>query len=355
MKYRSPSFSAAWIARVGGVAMLALVALIALSATALANPLILNEYNAVAADRYLDGNDYHDALDPIKEDSYFKTIPGMPDGRIQGNGGNWLELVVVEDHLDIRGWQLRWAETGASNTDGTDIWYGNASVEQGIITFSEVTAWSDLRAGTIITLSEKEDIGVDTDWNGLDRNFTDGVDPNDVDVTIDLSTDLSFAPYSGDWWIHVSTRGEQEQATPLVTTVTNVNGDGPGDFSVGPDNWQLRIVDDAKGVVFGPVGEAISGWGGGGLSSKEAGRLEVSREDDPWDLNDWQIATTADYLAAYDDSTSTSFGQVNEWGGLNQDLSALRAQIPEPGTLVLLLSGGLALLLMIWRRRSRAA
>ncbi len=288
-------------------------------------PLILNEYSAVDAGKYLDGGDYRDATDKI--DTYFQSIMQLADaqndGRIEGNGGNWIELVVIEDHLDIRGWSLRWAEPGATDTDGADIWFGDSGVEQGEIAFSSTAAlWSDLRAGTIISISEKDSIEVDTDWDteGDDRNFTRNIDPLDVDVTIDLSTDTGYNPAGDDWWIHVSSRGEHGQADPLVTTVTNVNGDLPGDFSVGPDEWELTVVDSDLNDVFGPIGEDINDWGGGGLNDRESGRLEV----DP---------SASVSGAEFDDSTSTTFGHPNEWAGVLQDFTTLRPTDVEPITL----------------------
>ncbi|MEI6273027.1 MAG: hypothetical protein WCQ03_06100, partial [Phycisphaerae bacterium] len=108
-----------------------------------AGGLIMNEYNAVGSTKYLTTV----VGDPFKGvDTYL--------GRILGNGGNWVELVVTQDHLDIRGWKLRWAETLNTATNGTDLWYGNGGVEQGIVTFSNNIAWSNLRAGTILTVCE---------------------------------------------------------------------------------------------------------------------------------------------------------------------------------------------------------
>jgi hypothetical protein len=52
-------------------------------------PVFLNEYNAVDPERYLEGTG---------SDAYW--------GRILGNGGDWFELVVAKDHLDMRGWKL---------------------------------------------------------------------------------------------------------------------------------------------------------------------------------------------------------------------------------------------------------
>jgi spore coat protein CotH len=53
------------------------------------SPLILNEYNAVSSANNLDNNN---------SDTYW--------GRIPGNGGDWFELAVTTDHLDVRGWKL---------------------------------------------------------------------------------------------------------------------------------------------------------------------------------------------------------------------------------------------------------
>jgi hypothetical protein len=306
-----------------------------------ASPLILNEYNAVTKSKYLDGGDYEDS---DKEDAYFASVPGLPDGRIQGNGGNWIELVVTQDHLDIRGWQLRWAETGASDTDGTNIWFGDSSVEQGILTFSQTASlWEDLRSGTILTIGQPKDIEVDTDFDGPNRNFTDDDDADGSwEVVIDLHTDTSFDPFSDDWWIHVSTKDEQDAFEDgpgydrLIRTVTNVDGDGPGKFSVGEQDWQLTITDDLGQPVCGPIGEDLSLWGGGGINDKEIGKLEA----DPSALVG---------LGDYEDGTSSTFGQPNVWSGGDQvqDFSALRSWVPEPCSALLM---ALGLSISCWRR-----
>lgn len=104
-------------------------------------------------------------------------------GQIDGNGGDWIKLVVVEDHLDLRGWALQWLEDnekGNGQTSAAGVWdlsRVSGGQAQGIITFSNDLFWSDLRAGTILTISEKD--------------------------SVDLSTDTSFDPATGDWWIHV--------------------------------------------------------------------------------------------------------------------------------------------------------
>jgi hypothetical protein len=57
-------------------------------------PIVLNEYNAVTSSNQLDGG--------TGADSFF--------GKIEGNGGNWFELLVIDDHLDMRQWRLDWTE-----------------------------------------------------------------------------------------------------------------------------------------------------------------------------------------------------------------------------------------------------
>lgn len=49
----------------------------------------MNEFNAVSALNFLSG-----------------TAADTTLGRIQGNGGDWIELVVIQDHLDLRGGSL---------------------------------------------------------------------------------------------------------------------------------------------------------------------------------------------------------------------------------------------------------
>jgi len=77
---------------------------------------ILNEYNAVNGSDFLNGGTaFEDEDGGYADDSYF--------GRVQGNGGDWFELVVITDHLDMRGWKLAIWMDGIHNEtlDLTDI------------------------------------------------------------------------------------------------------------------------------------------------------------------------------------------------------------------------------------------
>ncbi|HOQ04595.1 MAG TPA: lamin tail domain-containing protein [Anaerohalosphaeraceae bacterium] len=284
--------------------------------------LIVNEYSAVGSEKYLGSELYADANEV---DVYFQALadgkhPGkltgvLPNGRIQGNGSDWIELVVTRDGLDIRGWEIRWAETdkiGAPEADGTDIWYGDGMVEQGILKFSNHPVWSNLRAGTILTLVQEHTIYVDT----VNGNRTYQVAPGQTQAVIHLGTDLSFNPAAGDWWLNVSVRQEAEKTDPnarLVTSVHNVLNHAVWDFGVGNDNWEARIVDAAGRLIWGPVGEHLGPqyWGGAGLSSTEVARLEA----DP------SASVTG---ASFDDASSSSFGMANRWAEMVQNFRLLR-------------------------------
>jgi hypothetical protein len=187
-----------------------LVALVLLPATAWCADVILNEYNAVAGQKFLNGGDSAaDADGGRASDCFF--------GRVQGNGGDWFELVVITDHLDMRGWELDLFENG--DLDET-------------LTLTDHEIWSDLRSGTIITVAE------------------------------DVPSDVSYNPAAGDWWINVQAHND---ADGLYIEASS--------FPVSNSNWQLRIRDASGAIVFGPAGEGISPTGG--IGDTEVFRLET--------------------------------------------------------------------------------
>ncbi|MCE9619311.1 MAG: hypothetical protein K8R92_05335 [Planctomycetes bacterium] len=247
-----------------------------LSTQALAGGLIMNEYNAVGSTKMLTGSD------PVF-------------GQVLNNGGNWIELVVTQDHLDIRGWKLKWAETGNSTGNGTDYWYGNGSIDQGIITFSNNAVWSDLRSGTILTV-------IETDASGVGRN-----------------DDFTFDPCSGDWWINVHTFNNPT----YVSTVTNKIGKVAGQFSTGNANWMMEICNAANALVTPAFGEGGPIYGGSGISSTEVGKLRA----DP---------SAGVTNASFNDGDSSSFGRPNTWSDplvpickVRQDFAALRSSVMD--------------------------
>jgi hypothetical protein len=206
--------------------------------------LILNEYNAVSSSNYLDN---------LNQDTHW--------GRIQGNGGDWFELVVTGDPLDVRGWQLE-----ITNDTG-----GLGETTQTLI-FTNDPELADLRAGTVLTISEER------------------------------GDDLTFDPANGDWWINV--QAANSASGSYITAQ---------DFEVSNTNWQLTIKDNLDEIEFGPAGEGIQPLSG--IGSDEIFKLE----EDPGPF----VTPISDY----NDGTSSSFGAPNIYaaGTMTQDFSALRA------------------------------
>ncbi|MHC4090985.1 MAG: lamin tail domain-containing protein, partial [Planctomycetota bacterium] len=207
--------------------------------------IVLNEYNAVGSTGFLEGDG---------EDTFW--------GRIQANGGDWFELAVIADHLDMRDWQFLISDSTGNPNQTLDI------TTHGI--------WSDLRSGTIITVSER-----------LSNNVDD------------------YCPAIGRWWLNVKAADDTNG-----TFITASN------FRVNNNNWQLTIKDASGVAVFGPAGEGIQPPGG--VGNDEVFKLE----EDP---GAWITP-----LAAYNDGHSSTFGSPNTWSGGTglQDFSVLRIVVP---------------------------
>ena len=163
--------------------------------------IILNEYNAVDANEFLGGGDSSaDDSGGRAYDTYF--------GRVQGNGGDWFEMVVIKDHLDMRKWHLDIFDSGLFDKT---------------LDLTDHPIWSDLRSGTIITVAE------------------------------DVPSDISYNPTAGDWWINVQAK---DDADGLYISASS--------FKVSNNTWQLRIRNAAGAIVYGPVGEGIAPTSGVG-------------------------------------------------------------------------------------------
>ena len=161
--------------------------------------LILNEWNAVEPDKSLSEGD-------------------ASLGALAGNGGDWLEFLVIEDHLDLRGWTLEMADR---------------SGDRGELVFGDHPVLADLRSGTLFTIAEE------------------------------LPEDLALNPEGGDWRFHLRAGAE---GSGLVISATP--------FDITPSAWQLTIRDADGAVRFGPVGEGVAPWDG--ISGSEVGRLAAT-------------------------------------------------------------------------------
>jgi len=189
----------------------AVVVTLVLAASLQSADVILNEYNAVSGADFLNGGTAAADEDGGRaSDSYF--------GRVEGNGGDWFELVVIKDHLDMRRWHL-------------DIYNGRTLDET--LDLTDDPLWSNLRSGTIITVAE------------------------------DVPSDVSYDPSAGDWWINVQANDDADGAYIEASS-----------FPVSSNDWQLRIRDALDAIVYGPAGEGVSPTSG--VSSTEVARLEAS-------------------------------------------------------------------------------
>jgi hypothetical protein len=186
-----------------------------------AAPIVVNEYNGVLPTRFLANN----GTDPFW-------------GRILGNGGDWFELVVVTDHLDLRGWQV--------------VVNDNSGAIVTTLTFTNAAILSNLRSGTILT------------------------------VATDLPSDISYDPAAGDWWINLraGTSGDG-------LYISNLS------FSVSQNNTQITVKNATGQLVFGPAGEGIAPTGG--VGNDEVWKLEESPSPQTTAFSNYNDGTSSSF------------------------------------------------------------
>jgi len=332
-----------------------LIALASAARVSAQSPLILNEANAVTGESYLGG---------AKSDT---TL-----GRLQGNGQNWLEFLVVgndpgKNTLDLRGWKLDWAYQDADLADVDK--HGN-----GVMTFSNDPLWAAVPRGTMITMSEWKEAyyltntpayddpvggelenpnGDPLNAGGLQRvgginglgNPRNETYNSAIHTLKDFSSNTTWNPLAeagADWNIHVwaGDRNAQNEFKyfNFTGTVSQPDGDDPdtdpdtfavgiddvaGLFSANNDEWRITIKDASDNLKQGPIGEHQAGWTGGGVGSNETLKLEAFEAVNNPTLANYQNVTNA----LYKDGSSSAFGQANQWnsGENMQDLSPLRS------------------------------
>jgi len=166
-------------------------------------PVLLNEWNAVGPEDWLGG------AGGAGRDAAL--------GRVQGNGGDWFELLVIED-VDLRGWRIELADRNG---------------EAGRLQFTDDPLLADVRAGTLLTIAE------------------------------DLPEDAAYAPDSGDWRFHL--RAGAQGGGRYISAAP---------FDVTSRDWQLTLRDAEGHVRFGPAGEGVSPRAG--ISGEEVGLLQAT-------------------------------------------------------------------------------
>ncbi|HEX3599661.1 MAG TPA: dockerin type I repeat-containing protein [Lacipirellulaceae bacterium] len=320
------------------------------------NSLVLNEVNTVSGGNFLD-----------------KGRGDMTFGRVEGNGQNWLEFLVVQGDqtasgykhtLDLRGWTINWSY----DKDNLHTQFG-----AGTIQFTQDPLWASVPLGSLVTVSEWQDAwynvntppgydpvpgagGLQRDGgiNGLGHLRGNAFKSDGSDIHLGaatpaddphlLATDTSWNPAAngggsnGDWLLHVFA-GERNPDTSFkyfnfsgsVTDTTGTHAIGTDDgglFVANNDEWQYTIKDAQGNVIQGPIGEHLPG-SNFGVNPNEIERLEAfsDRLSQP---------TQAQYLGAtignYESGSSSTYGSPNVWnsGDDHQGLLALRSWL-QPG------------------------
>jgi hypothetical protein len=213
---------------------------------------ILNEYNAVSAGKFLELSG---------SDTYFGTV--------SGNGGDWFELVIVEDLLDLRGWAFNlWSEDEQGRITRTSS-----------LVLGQDERLAEVRAGTILTIAES------------------------------VPDDLSYDPANGDWTIHL--QSNNAQAGGLLSNQMN--------FDTNHKNWRL-VIRNAAGAVSGYVGGETATFRADGISTVPSTQVLALAED------------PAAGSRVYGASTASTFGSPNVLAdGSVQDFSGLRPSLYYPG------------------------
>ena len=329
---------------------------------AVPNSLMLNEANTVSGSNFLDKGRADSTL-----------------GRVEGNGQNWLEFLVVQgdpkagggfaNTLDLRGWTIEWAYDKQLTPGETQVQHG-----AGTIQFTDDPLWAAVPRGTMLTISEWQDAwyftntpaGYDPFPGAVGCNARAGsmawgtcVELLSTAACIRISARHRRTPIrrcwrrirrgtrrqtavdgNGDWNLHVFA-GERNPDTSFkyfnfsgsVTDGANtysIGTDDGGLFVVNNDNWQFTIKDkpaagQPANVIQGPIGEESTLFPNSpfGVNPTEIFRLEA------FDDHVTQ-PTQAQYLNAtinqYADGSSGTFGELNVWssGAGRQGLAGLR-------------------------------
>ena len=202
--------------------------------------LVLNEYNAVSSSNFLklDGND-----------TYF--------GRVAGNGGSWIELVVTSTHLNLQNASIKIKE------DGNEIFSAK---------IPEFLSLASLRKGTILTISNEP---TDMSYNPFNA-FSDDWKLNiNIDDLEDKIGTFRLSSNNSD----ITIISEDGTKTRLSTS-----GEGIGDDII--DNQEVYKLKTNPNKRISPSnehygddndGEAISTFGSENQWIDENGILQTQR------------------------------------------------------------------------------
>ena len=242
---------------------------------------LVNEFNAVSSLNRLNGGVIPVPADGDGVDTFFGTV--------DGNGGDWLELVVVGNGsagtTDLRGWKIE-IDDGA----------GSKFVADEIIVLSQDPYWAAVPNGTILTITEKTSAegGLDTWIHKVNR----------------LGRAGGAAAGNGAYaWSNI------HYLDPVyIDQTVSTFGDGLG---ISSNNTQIRILKPRSGtagqfdVVAGPVGEGVQPLAG--VNNTEVLELEIDPTPSVTPYLPDVVTDTTTFI--YDDGNGSTFGSPNSFSG----------------------------------------
>jgi prepilin-type N-terminal cleavage/methylation domain-containing protein/prepilin-type processing-associated H-X9-DG protein len=255
----------------------------------------MNEVNMVSGDDFLEKEKLDNAL-----------------GRIEGNGQNWWEFLVIagdpgKNTIDLRGWKVEWSYHKLPSLDDPLPHVDPHEFGHGTITFTSDPLWAAVPRGSLLTISEWQDAWYLSDpatfdpsggsqraggIGGLGAVQGDAYNPA-------IHTKIGATPYStsgpnplltnpgwnpaagdapsttnvldGDWRIHVYagernpdnsfkyfsfegqvTQGLDDQGQEKTYAIGTEQA---GLFAINNDLWRYTIKDAQGNVIQGPIGE----------------------------------------------------------------------------------------------------
>jgi hypothetical protein len=235
---------------------------------------ILNEYNAVAPDTYLNGGNAltDDDGGPLSSDTHF--------GRVIGNGGAWVEFVVVgnggTNPVDLRGWKI---EIGTNN--------GSGFIARNTLVLSNHANWQSVPAGTILTFIDRNTAqgGLNSGFALRDRRTTVG----DIWTNIWMG-DPTYLTYSG-----------------LAQNGYNLSSGVVSGIIIDNNATQFRVKNSSGQIVYGPAGEGVAPPSG--TNSKEVFELEGHPTPSVSPID----ASSATGFGYDDGASESTFGHPNSW------------------------------------------
>ncbi len=177
-------------------------------------------------------------------------------------GDEWTELLVIGDHVDMRGWKLH-------DNSATGSW-------QPGVEFADVRLWSDLRRGTVIVIHHRSSVFF-RDATGLDGAIEVAA------LDSDIFNRAMFGHPENEWNIRALNISKSQEIIQLVDS----DGNHVHALAHGPESDDYRNISGHKArypggipsissVRIAPGLSVSSYWNGGAPATVYADSLETT-------------------------------------------------------------------------------